>query len=260
MKYKFIFVSVCIVGLIAGFAFQYRSSADTGRRVESRASWAKVHATTGELYSDSSLIVRGRVAAAKTRVISETLPIQGLTGELAERAKTVPEHILILEQGMRERGLKGTPEDLTPEQAQEIMETTTLKTEKIGEEVVRTPLTDSTIEVVEVIKGNADKEIVVTQLGGAMPTSGITSDKPILEFSESPLLKVGDEYIIFLMEHKGDEVTTQGRSYELVGPSGQFRIVGSQLENAMSIEDGLGLPSNLTQLLAEIRQHQQNGK
>lgn len=161
---------------------------------------------------------------------------------------------------MRERGLKGTPEDLTAEQAQEIMETTSLKTEKIGEEVVRTPLTDSTIEVVEVIKGNAEKEIVVTQLGDPMPTSGINNNSAILEFSDSPLLKVGDEYIIFLMEHKGDDVATQGRSYELVGPSAQFRVVGSQLENAMSIEDGLGLPSNLTQLLAEIRQHQQSGK
>lgn len=256
MKYKVLFVAVCLIGISLGYALQYRASAaSTTQIVQGRAAWAHVHKSVAELYSSSTVVVRGKVAASNSRLISEVLPIYGLKGELAERAKTVPVDVLTLEQGMRERGMKGTPDQLTPEQAQQILASTTLKTEKIGEEVAQTPLTDSTIQVVEVLKGDISQELIVTQLGGELPSSkgGTPGKKAILEFSESPMLRVGDEYIIFLTVNQSSEEQGQGRKYEMVGPTGQFRIVGRQVENAMSIEDGLGLPTQLDALMTEIR-------
>ncbi|MEM8534652.1 MAG: hypothetical protein AAGF95_27670 [Chloroflexota bacterium] len=268
MKPRFIILLVCVLGLTAGVAINYQRflPSASGNSIAALANWGEIAYTTEELYQSADVVVRGQVVSTRNRLHTEVLPIQGLTGETAERAKEAPEHILVLEKGMEERGMEGTPDDLTQEQKQEILEETTLDTKPIGEETYHVPYTDTTIEVTEILKGDTDKAIMVTQIGGAMPAPH-TSEEPQmmnLDFAGNPQLQEGDEYILFLT-HRDDsdsQIDTQGlERYILAGPTGQFRISGDAVSNtgddhAAGTVNGQNLnklPTDLDTLLNEIQ-------
>lgn len=229
-------------------------------RVTAMADW-DAPTTLQALYDSADVIVRVTVISSNNRLVTQTLPIYGPAGDLAKRAQEVPEDILILEQGMKERGIEGSPDQLTQEQIADILATTTLATEKIGEEIVSTPFTDSQVQVTEVLKGAIEvaQEIVVLQLGGEMTAPNTPQNSPnkvnvIMEFPENPLLQVKAEYILFLIDSRDNEMHAFGRElYELVGPTGQFQIDGSSVSNSMNEQDNLGLPTSLDALLGELQ-------
>lgn len=273
-----IILLICVIGLVVGMAPNYRlflpnlsgntpNSQSSGNTVPALANWSILAYTTEELYDTADVIVRGNVVATRNRVLTETLQVHGLTGDAAKRAEEVPELTLVLEKGMRERGMEGAPDDLTPEQQQAIMAETNLETKPIREETLHTALTDTTIEVMEVLKGDVNKTIMITQAGGEMPAPSYVEGTHTvnMEFVGSPLLQMGEEYILFLTHRKVDahEVDTLGLNlYELPSPTGQFRISGDAVTNTGDVHAAANvdgehlnqLPTDLNTLLVEIQQ------
>lgn len=278
MKPKFIILLVCILGLTAGIAINYQrflpnpfgnfsNTSSSGNSITALANWGEIAYTTEELYQSADVVVRGQVISTRNQIFTETMPIQGLTGETAERAKEVPEHILVLEKGMEERGMEGTPDDLTQEQKQEILEETTLDTQPIGEYTHRLPYTHTTFEATEILKGSTDKAIMISQVGGSMPSSNDVENNTQtvnMNFAGNPRLQQGSEYILFLKHEKNPhlQIDTQGlEQYILTSPTGQFRISGDAVSNtgddhAAGTVNGQNLnklPTDLDTLLTEIQ-------
>ena len=278
MKPRFVILLVCVLGLTVGIAINYQrflpdlfghshNTASSVSPMVALANWGEIGYTTEALYDSADVVVRGQVVSTRTHIFTETLPIQGLTGEMAERAKEVPVHILVLEKGMQERGMEGTPDDLTQEQKQEILEETTLDTQPIGEYTHRLPYTHTTFEVTEVFNGEVDKAIMISQIGGSMPSSSDAEDNTQtvnMDFAGNPRLQQGNEYILFLRHEKypHPQIDTQGlERYSLAGPTGQFRISGDAVSNtgddhAAGTVNGQNLnklPTDLDTLLTEIQ-------
>lgn len=212
---------MCILGLGIGFVSSYQSpfSNDTSikqtvtqgnwfttfsdehhvsedeDKLTAHGNWTHFVYTVDELYDVADVIVCGRVTSTHNRLLTETLPTYGLPDDLAERAKEVPQYILTLEQGMRERGMEGSPDDLTQEQKLEILSGTTLEKKIISEETSHVPFMDTTFEVTEVLKGDAGKELMVTQIGGEMPAPGLGNEEGThmtnLEFPEKSCVSSG---------------------------------------------------------------------
>ncbi|NOK59495.1 MAG: hypothetical protein GFH27_549285n19 [Chloroflexi bacterium AL-W] len=216
MKPRFIILLVCMLGLTVGIAINYQrllpnpfdnpsNTASSGNSIAALANWAELAYTTKELYQSADVVVRGQAIATRNQIFTETLPIQGLTGETAERAKEVSELTLVLEKGIQERGMEGTPDDLTQEQKQAILEETTLDTQPIGEYTHRLPYTHTTFEITEILEGNTDKAIMVSQVGGSIPSSSDTEGNAQtvnMAFAGNPRLQQGSEYILFLKHEK----------------------------------------------------------
>ena len=81
---------------------------------------------------------------------------------------------------------------------------------------------DTLFEVVKPYQDNPPSQILVMQTGGILP-SGETA-----QFSDDPLYRVGEEYILFLVDISGDKIHAPDRElYRIVSPAGRFLIAGN---------------------------------
>lgn len=104
------------------------------------------------------------------------------------------------------------------------------KSDEIDNDLI---FTRSTIEITKVISGKADlKEVSVRQMGGH-------NGKEVVELEDDPLMKKGDEVILFLKEYETNKFKIIG------GPQGRFIVdngkvfsVGEYQDNDFAITSG----------------------
>lgn len=124
---------------------------------------------------------------------------------------------------------------------------------EVGTRTQEAVFSDTRFEVIKAYVGQAPTEITVMQTGGPQP------DNPsnIEEFSDDPLYKVGEEYILFLVDISGDAVQAPDRAlYRIVNPSGRYAIRGDTVMSYSDISDqrkqANNVPTSLEKLEAQI--------
>lgn len=106
---------------------------------------------------------------------------------------------------------------------------------------------DTLVEVVTTYKGSPPDELLVMQTGGTLPSGQVA------QFSDDPLYRVGDEYILFLVDISGDSVhAPDGELYRIVSPVGRFLINGDAATTFAEEYMRQQLPTTTTELERQI--------
>lgn len=93
----------------------------------------------------------------------------------------------------------------------------------VGSETFEALFSDTVFEVVKTYLGESPSRIIVMQTGGYDPTVS----KGIEEAADDPLYKVGEGYILFLVNVSGDHIHAPDRElYRIVNPYGRYGIDG----------------------------------
>lgn len=117
--------------------------------------------------------------------------------------------------------------------------------------VIKVLFSDTVFEVLKTYVGKPSLKITVMQTGGFDPTVS----RGVEEITDDPLYKVGEEYILFLVDISGDHVHAADRElYRIVNPSGRYGINGESVlsygENLQSVQ----LPTEAAELETQIEQ------
>ena len=123
----------------------------------------------------------------------------------------------------------------------------------VGSTVSETLFSDTVFEIIKTYRGKLQLNITVMQTGGFDPT--VSSS--IEEVADDPLYKVGEEYILFLVDISGDKVQAPDRElYRIVNPFGRYRVDGEGVfsygENLASVS--VNAIKNVSELEAQIEQ------
>ncbi|MBN1682042.1 hypothetical protein JW865_00630 [Candidatus Bathyarchaeota archaeon] len=95
------------------------------------------------------------------------------------------------------------------------------------------PLTYVTVEVVNMINGSSKiSTIIVNQYGGEV-------DGKLESVLGDPLMKTGDDFVLFLKESKS------GNYWPVGGPQGRFPIVGGKVYSLADIDSTSTVPAEL---------------
>jgi hypothetical protein len=122
----------------------------------------------------------------------------------------------------------------------------------IGEKVDTVLFSDTTMEVLAVYKGSADKQIIVMQTGGEQPGGIGQGQTESLE--GDPLFTKGEESILFLVNISHDQKHALGRTlYRVVNPAGRYTIKGSQVFNHAEFSPS-DAPKTAEELVMQIKQ------
>lgn len=93
----------------------------------------------------------------------------------------------------------------------------------IGTDVIKVLFSDTVFEVVKTYLGESPLQITVMQTGGYDPTVS----KGVVDAADDPLYKVGEGYILFLVNVSGDHIHAPDRElYRIVNPFGRYGIDG----------------------------------
>lgn len=123
----------------------------------------------------------------------------------------------------------------------------------VGSTVSETLFSDTVFEIIKTYHGKSRLNITVMQTGGFDPTIS----KSVEEIADDPLYKVGEEYILFLVDISGDRVQAPDRElYRIVNPFGRY---GINDENVFSYGQNLGVNTfsvipNISELETQIEQ------
>jgi hypothetical protein len=118
---------------------------------------------------------------------------------------------------------------------------------QVATESSSTAFADTLFEVVKVYRGNAPDQLLVMQTGG------ILNSGDVKQFSDDPLYKVGEEYILFLVDISGDEIHAPDRElYRIVSPAGRFLISGNTATTFAEEYMNQQLPKNTDELERQI--------
>lgn len=123
----------------------------------------------------------------------------------------------------------------------------------VGSAISEVLFSDTVFEVLETYMGESSLKITIMQTGGFDPniSSGVE------EIADDPLYKVGEEYILFLINISGDPVHAPDRElYRIVNPFGRYRV---DIDNERVFSYGqpmnsVQLPADITELEAQIMQ------
>lgn len=117
--------------------------------------------------------------------------------------------------------------------------------------VIKVLFSDTVLEVLETYVGKPSLEITISQNGGFDPTvsSGIE------EVADDPLYKVGEEYILFLVDGSGDPIHAPDRElYRIVSPFGRYGIDGKNVFSyGQNLMRSVQRPTNIKELEAHIK-------
>lgn len=106
---------------------------------------------------------------------------------------------------------------------------------------------DTLVEVITTYKGSPPNELLVMQTGGTLPSGQVA------QLSDDPLYRVGDEYILFLVDISGDNVHAPDRElYRIVSPVGRFLINGDTATTFAEEYMRQQLPTTTTQLERQV--------
>ncbi len=126
-----------------------------------------------------------------------------------------------------------------------------------NEEIIL-PFTDTNFTILEVYKGDKTpgQLITVAQTGGLLPAESNWPGR-LFEFSEDPLYKPGEEYILFLWDASGDRVHAPERElYLVMTPFARYRIEENgtvyNYSDTTNLSSGSGLPINIEELEKQI--------
>jgi hypothetical protein len=120
----------------------------------------------------------------------------------------------------------------------------------VGSTLSEILFSDTAFEIIKTYLGNPPLNITVMQTGGYNQKLN-----RIEEVMDDPLYKVGEEYVLFLVDISGDHVHAPDRElYRTVNPSGRYGINGESVfsygENLQSVQ----LPTMLSDLESQIEQ------
>jgi hypothetical protein len=90
-----------------------------------------------------------------------------------------------------------------------------------------------------------------------MQTGGLNPDTKAVqsETLDDPLYKVGEEYVLFLVDISGDPVQAPDRElYRIVNPYGRYKIDGQNVTSYGENFEGIKLPTTLDELVAQIKE------
>lgn len=123
-----------------------------------------------------------------------------------------------------------------------------------GQMTTMMPFTDSTMQVLEVYKGEAEKQITVMQTGGAL--AAIDGKEPFeMVIDENPIFVSGDEHMLFLKDISGDPIHAKGRKlYRPVNPAGRYLIQGTRVFSPYEFSESVTPPKRVDELLGQIKQ------
>lgn len=96
-----------------------------------------------------------------------------------------------------------------------------------GSYVDKIIFSDTIFEIVQLYKGNAPKELTVVQTGGINPKDPNTVE----QFSDDPIYKLGEEYILFLKDFSDPIVHGNRTVYFTLNPSGRYIVDGNTVRN-----------------------------
>ncbi|GIW61045.1 MAG: hypothetical protein KatS3mg087_2111 [Patescibacteria group bacterium] len=109
---------------------------------------------------------------------------------------------------------------------------------------------DTVFEVLEIYLGQPSHKITVMQTGGFDPSIS----RGVEEIADDPLYKLGEEYILFLVDISGDHVHAPDRElYRIVNPFGRYRVIHEKVISYGQSET-IALPTNITDLEFQIEQ------
>jgi hypothetical protein len=92
-----------------------------------------------------------------------------------------------------------------------------------GSTISKMLFSDTIFEIIKTYDGEHQESIRIMQTGGFDPSVS----KAIEEVIDDPLYKVGEEYILFLVDISGDAVQApNSQLYRIVNPFGRYRIDG----------------------------------
>lgn len=96
----------------------------------------------------------------------------------------------------------------------------------VGSTVSEMLFSDTVFEIIKTYYGKPQSNITVMQTGGYDPAvSG-----SVEEMVDDPLYKVGEEYILFLVDISGDKVQAPNRElYRIVNPFGRYSVDGQKV-------------------------------
>lgn len=111
---------------------------------------------------------------------------------------------------------------------------------------------DTSFEVLETYSGKSVEKILVMQTGGVNPDTNVVQG----EMLDDPLYKVGEEYILFLVDISGDAVQAPDRElYRIVNPYGRYKIDGQNVSSYGENNKEMKLPTTLDKLLSQINEN-----
>lgn len=242
MKRFYFFIVVVILSFLIGWQVVARYNTNNGlnsqmstnisqrievERIVGMGNWTETPTTVAALYEIADVVIRGRIIEQTEWLSSQTLPVYGPI----DKAQTA------------------TPieEVADPEKLAEI----------IGENVAYTPFTNSKVEVSEIFKGDGAKYMMVSQVGGTMPSEFGKEGNVQFVLEGNPILSPNDEYILFLTATP-QTLDDFDSIYYLVHPVGGFAIRGEEIINSIdefTTETG-DFPRTLEELQKQIFEQQ----
>jgi hypothetical protein len=128
-------------------------------------------------------------------------------------------------------------------------------TEIIGTKMDEMAFSDTDFEVLEVYFGKPKEKISVMQTGGVDPKNPDLRS----EMRDDPLYKIGEEYVLFLVDISGDPIQAPDREiYRIVNPYGRYKIEGEHVVSYGENHEDAALPKSLDELISQIKEASQN--
>jgi len=123
----------------------------------------------------------------------------------------------------------------------------------VGSTVSEALFSDTVFEIIKTYYGKPQSNVAVMQTGGYDPSVSNSME----EMVDDPLYKVGEEYILFLVDISGDKVQAPNRElYRIVNPFGRYRINGEDVFSygQYTSMDTVSVISNISELETQIEQ------
>lgn len=122
----------------------------------------------------------------------------------------------------------------------------------VGSTIYEALFSDTTFEITKTYWGKPLLSIVVMQTGGFDPAKN-----RVEEVIDDPLYKIGEEYVLFLVDISGDRVQAPDRElYVIVHPFGRYEINGESVSSygQNPTMDTFSAVPNISELEAQIEQ------
>lgn len=122
----------------------------------------------------------------------------------------------------------------------------------VGTTIYEALFSDTTFEITKTYWGKPLLSIVVMQTGGFDPVKN-----RVEEVIDDPLYKIGEEYVLFLVDISGDRVQAPDRElYVIVHPFGRYEIKGESVSSfgQNPTMDSFSAAPNISDLESQIEQ------
>ncbi len=120
----------------------------------------------------------------------------------------------------------------------------------VGSRTNEAIFSDTQFEILKVYVGKAPSVLTVMQTGGVQPDNS----QNVTEMADDPLYRIGEEYILFLIDISGDKVQApNGILYRIVNPAGRYIVLGDAVQSYTdATTDQQGNAANIPKTVSEI--------